>query len=181
MSIANNKNIISDFVTDKLSSFTTLTAIFWAKERIDEPTKPYFMMRMLNDNDIKPTSEQEIDGNINKVTRYRDMVVTFAIYVDGVGEDIAANNDLATNIIEHISEQLDTIESTQYLYNQGLSIGDISGIRDLSQTINGGFFYRYEFDCHFSYDDTLGIQGIEGKQVDLQTNNKNVVHITTEV
>jgi len=182
MGIKSNKENIYDLTSNCFkNTFVSapVNTIFWARERKIEPEKPYLMLTLLNDNDIKPTSEQEVGGNINEVTMYRNMVVTFSIFVDGVGADIASNNDLATDMITHIRQQLETIENSQYLYSKGLSIGNISGVRDLSHNVNGGFVYRYEFECNFEYNDTIQIDGVEGKQVNLTTNS-NVQQIIQE-
>lgn len=103
------KQIILDFVKEILPADFE-NKIYWANERKDEPKKPFCLLRaIVPEQTDSRTSERELAGNIQEVTMYKNMVVTFAIYNDGVAED--GNLDEKNYFAESNARKLKTVLS----------------------------------------------------------------------
>lgn len=144
--------------------------IYWSGERKDEPKKPFCLLSaIIPEQTDSRTTERELAGNIQEVTMYKNMVVTFAVYVNGVnsGADFDVQNEKAENTARNLKNIFDTLDATYEFYEAGMSIDEISALRNLTETTSGGYTYRYEFDVTFGFDDVVKIQKQVGNDVKL--------------
>jgi hypothetical protein len=149
--------------------------VYWANERKDEPEKPFCLLRAIvpEQEDFR-TAEQELAGNVNKITMYKNCVVTISIFVDGTTEDVDLDiqNAFAQNTARNLKNLFEIMDTAWTFDVEGLSINRISMLRDLTTPTSGGYIYRYEFDVTFGYDEVLEIQKLIGKDVNLQIERK---------
>ena len=168
------KDTIRQFVVDNLpSEFSSKT--YWANERKDEPEKPFCLLReIIPEQTDSRTSEREIDNNVQEVTMYKNTVVTISIFVDGVEDtaDLDEQNRYAQETAKNLKNVFETLDTAWTLGAEGLSVNNISGLRDLTTAEEGGYNYRYEFDVTFGYNEVMLIQKEYGKDVNLQIERK---------
>lgn len=161
------KQIILDFVKEILPADFE-NKIYWANERKDEPKKPFCLLRaIVPEQTDSRTSERELAGNIQEVTMYKNMVVTFAIYNDGVAEDgnLDEKNYFAESNARKLKNSFETLDAAYEFLANDMSVNDISELRDLTELTAGGYVYRYEFDVTFGFNDVVQIQKQIGKDV----------------
>lgn len=161
------KNILSDEFDGK---------IYWANERKDEPVKPFCLLRaIVPEQTDSTTSEIEIENNVQQVTMYKNMVVTFAIFADGIAEknDLDEQNSFAKNNAILLKNNFETFDTAYEFLSNGMSVNNISELRDLTETVSGGYVYRYEFDITFGFNDVLKIQKEVGKDVKINIVRQN--------
>lgn len=142
--------------------------IYWANERKDEPKKPFCLLRaIVPEQTDSRTSERELAGNIQEVTMYKSMVVTFAIYNDGVAEDgnLDEKNYFAESNARKLKNSFEPLDAAYEFLVNDMSVNDISELRDLTELTAGGYVYRYEFDVTFGFNDVVQIQKQVGKDV----------------
>ena len=161
------KQIILDFVKEILPADFE-NKIYWANERKDEPKKPFCLLRaIVPEQTDSRTSERELAGNIQEVTMYKNMVVTFAIYNDGVAEDgnLDEKNYFAESNARKLKNSFEPRGAAYALLAKYKSVDDISEFRDLTELTAGGYVYSYEFDVTFGFNDVVQIQKQVGKDV----------------
>lgn len=161
------KQIILDFVKEILPADFE-NKIYWANERKDEPKKPFCLLRaIVPEQTDSRTSERELAGNIQEVTMYKNMVVTFAIYNDGVAEDgnLDEKNYFAESNARKLKNSFEPLDAAYEFLANDMSVNDISELRDLTELTAGGYVYRYEFDVTFGFSDVVQIQKQVGKDV----------------
>lgn len=168
------KQAIFDFVKENLPAEFE-NKIYWANERKDEPQKPFCLLRALvPEQTDSRTSERELTGNVQEVTMYKNCVITMAIYVDGITEDIDLDiqNSYAEQTARNLKNCFETFDTAYEFKANGMSVNSISELRDLTAAVSGGYTYRYEFDITFGYNEVLEIQKLVGKDVDLNIERK---------
>ena len=113
------------------------------------------------------TTETEIENNVQQVTMYKNMVVTFAIFADGIAEknDLDVQNSFAENNARLLKNNFETFDTAYEFLDNDMSVNNISELRDLTELVSGGYVYRYEFDVTFGFNDVLEIQKNVGKDV----------------
>lgn len=161
------KQAIFDFVKNILPNEFD-GKIYWANERKDEPVKPFCLLRtIVPEQTDSTTSETEIENNVQQVTMYKNMVVTFAIFADGIAEknDLDVQNSFAENNARLLKNNFETFDTAYEFLDNDMSVNNISELRDLTELVSGGYVYRYEFDVTFGFNDVLEIQKNVGKDV----------------
>ena len=161
------KQSIFDFVKNILPNEFD-GKIYWANERKDEPVKPFCLLRaIVPEQTDSTTSETEIENNVQQVTMYKNMVVTFAIFADGIAEknDLDVQNSFAENNARLLKNNFETFDTAYEFLDNDMSVNNISELRDLTELVSGGYVYRYEFDVTFGFNDVLEIQKNVGKDV----------------
>lgn len=130
--------------------------IYWKKIRDVEPVKPYIIL----DDVIKgklnkavETYRREGDRKLVKRENWM-MMVTFGVYSQGTQDDLATPERQATDIIEHIEDLFNSLETFDTLSNNGIIVDEkqVSNIRDLSSFEETNYNYRYEIDITFKFD-----------------------------
>lgn len=98
---------------------------------------------------------------------YKNMVVTFAIYNDGVAEDgnLDEKNYFAESNARKLKNSFEPLDAAYEFLANDMSVNDISELRDLTELTAGGYVYRYEFDVTFGFNDVVQIQKQVGKDV----------------
>lgn len=130
--------------------------------------KPFCLLRaIVPEQTDSRTSERELAGNIQEVTMYKNMVVTFAIYNDGVAEDgnLDEKNYFAESNARKLKNSFEPLDAAYEFLANDMSVNDISELRDLTELTAGGYVYRYEFDVTFGFNDVVQIQKQVGKDV----------------
>lgn len=161
------KQAIFDFVKNILPNEFD-GKIYWANERKDEPVKPFCLLRaIVPEQTDSTTTETEIENNVQQVTMYKNMVVTFAIFADGIAEknDLDVQNSFAENNARLLKNNFETFDTAYEFLDNDMSVNNISELRDLTELVSGGYVYRYEFDVKFGFNDVLEIQKNVGKDV----------------
>ena len=161
------KQTIFDFVKNILPNEFD-GKIYWANERKDEPVKPFCLLRaIVPEQTDSTTTETEIENNVQQVTMYKNMVVTFAIFADGIAEknDLDVQNSFAENNARLLKNNFETFDTAYEFLDNDMSVNNISELRDLTELVSGGYVYRYEFDVTFGFNDVLEIQKNVGKNV----------------
>jgi hypothetical protein len=161
------KQAIFDFVKNILPNEFD-GKIYWANERKDEPVKPFCLLRaIVPEQTDSTTTETEIENNVQQVTMYKNMVVTFAIFADGIAEknDLDVQNSFAENNARLLKNNFETFDTAYEFLDNDMSVNNISELRDLTELVSGGYVYRYEFDVTFGFNDVLEIQKNVGKDV----------------
>lgn len=161
------KQAIFDFVKNILPNEFD-GKIYWANERKDEPAKPFCLLRaIVPEQTDSTTTETEIENNVQQVTMYKNMVVTFAIFADGIAEknDLDVQNSFAENNARLLKNNFETFDTAYEFLDNDMSVNNISELRDLTELVSGGYVYRYEFDVTFGFNDVLEIQKNVGKDV----------------
>lgn len=161
------KQTIFDFVKNILPNEFD-GKIYWANERKDEPVKPFCLLRaIVPEQTDSTTTETEIENNVQQVTMYKNMVVTFAIFADGIAEknDLDVQNSFAENNARLLKNNFETFDTAYEFLDNDMSVNNISELRDLTELVSGGYVYRYEFDVTFGFNDVLEIQKNVGKDV----------------
>lgn len=169
------KQSIFEFVKDKLPSDFE-NKIYWANERKDEPKKPFCLLQaIVPEQTDSRTTERELPGNIQEIIMYKNMVVTFAIYVEGIAEkhDLDEQNYFAEKNARDLKNSFETLDAAFEFLANGMSVDAISGLRDLTGIVSGGYVYRYEFDVTFGFDDVMNVQKQVGKDVVLNIEREN--------
>jgi hypothetical protein len=168
------KLAIWQFVVDNLpDEFADKT--YWSNERKNEPKKPFcLLMDIIPEQSDSRTSEQEIANNVQKVTMYKNTVVTIAIFNDGVEnvKDLDDIKEYTKTTARNLKNNLETLDTAWTLGVDGISVNNISSLRDLTTAEAGGYNYRYEFDVTFGYNEVMTIQKKVGKDVNLQIERK---------
>ena len=97
-----------------------------------------------------------------------------SIFVDGLEEvgDLDLQRAYAEQVARDLKNSFETIDSAYTLKVDGLSVNNISSMRDLTTVEAGGYNYRYEFDITFGYNEVMLIQKEVGKDVNLQIERK---------
>ena len=165
---------IWQFVVDNLPN-EFLGKTYWANERKDEPKKPFCLLRaIIPEQQTSRTSEQEIAGNKQEVTMYKNCVVTISIFADGLENvnDLDVQNAFAQTTARNLKNTFETLDTAWTLNVEGLAVDSISSLRDLTTEEAGGYIYRYEFDVTFGYNEVMTIQKQVGKDVNLQIERK---------
>ena len=168
------KKAIFEFVKFQLPAEVE-NKLFWANERKDEPKKPFCLLRALvPEQTDSPTTERELEKNVQEVTMYKNCVVTMSIYVDGIAEtmDLDVQNDYARQTARKLKNSFETFDTAYEFKANDMSVNSISELRDLTSAVSGGYTYRYEFDIIFGYNEIMEIQKPVGKEVNLQIERK---------
>lgn len=115
-----------------------------------------------------PSEDVEIFKREKIVTRYKTCTMTVAVY-NAYVEDTAEEEDTRRDADEFAYSEIDKIEGLfeDYPINSKFSIQNISSIRPLHETVDGGFMYRYEFDLTIGYNEILNIKKSYGKSVEV--------------
>lgn len=169
------KTTIFEFIKEQLSSEFE-GKVYWAGERKNEPKKPFCLLQdIVPEQTTSRTTEIAKEGNIQEVIMYKSMVVTVAIYVDGIAEveDLDVKKSFAKNSAVKVKNSFESLDTAFTFLAAGMSVNAISELRDLSETISGGYLFRYEFDVTFGFDDTYEIQKQVGKDVVLNIERKD--------
>lgn len=150
------KPLIRDFIVENLDkSFDD--NVYWLGERRNVPIYPYCLLNIIAENKDKRTShhnsELEYDERKNITTRYKTCTITVGIY-NGWVKDTTSQADM-DEAKEFAYEQIDNLEGAfeDYPINNIFSIQNISPIRPLHETVDGGYMYRYEFDLTVGYNE----------------------------
>ena len=169
------KQQIFEFVKNKLPAEFE-NKVYWANERKDEPQKPFCLLRALvpEQPDLR-TSEEELPGNVQKITMYKNCVITMSIYVDGTTDtqDLDVQNAYAEKTARDLKNSFETLDAAYEFLAFDIAVQSISELRDLTAAVSGGYTYRYEFDITFGYDELMEIQKEIGKDVKLEIERKD--------
>ena len=170
------KPYIHDFVEDNLEvSFAN--KVYWIGERKKVPEYPYCLLNVIAENKDKRTSEHygrlSDDGDYREkiTTRYKTCTITVGIY-NGWVEDTSDSVDMDV-AKEFAYEQIDNLEGAfeNYPVNSKFSIQNISPIRPLPETVDGGYMYRYEFDLTIGYNENVAQDKDYGRAVETHVND----------
>lgn len=167
------KQVIFEYIKQNLPDEFE-NKVYWGNERKDEPLKPFCLLRdIVPEQTTSRTSERELSGNVQEITMYKNCVITVAIYVDGTTDtDLDIQNAFAENTARNLRNSLEPIDTAYHFDSYNMSINALSEIRDLTETVSGGYTYRYEFDITFGYNEVMEIQKEVGKDVNLQIERK---------
>lgn len=170
------KPYIHDFVEDNLEvSFAN--KVYWIGERKNVPEYPYCLLNVIAENKDKRTSKHygklSDDGDYREkiTTRYKTCTITVGIY-NGWVEDTSDSVDMDV-AKEFAYEQIDNLEGAfeNYPVNSKFSIQNISPIRPLPETVDGGYMYRYEFDLTIGYNEEVTQDKDYGRAVETHVND----------
>ena len=141
------KPYIKEFVECNLDSVFA-NKVYWLGERREIPQYPYCLLSVIAENKDKRTSCHqgnitEMDMRQNIITRYKTCTITVGIYNAWVS-DTYSDNDM-DEAKEFAYEQIDDLEGAfeDYPLNKWFSVQNISSIRPLHETVDGGYMYRY--------------------------------------
>lgn len=170
------KSHIHDFVEDNLEvSFAN--KVYWIGERKNVPAYPYCLLNVIAENKDKRTSKHygrlSDDGDYREkiTTRYKTCTITVGVY-NGWVEDTSDTVDMDV-AKEFAYEQIDNLEGAfeNYPINSKFSIQNISPIRPLPETVDGGYMYRYEFDLTIGYNEEVTQDKDYGRAVKTHVND----------
>lgn len=165
---------IWNFVVDNLPN-TFANKVYWSTERKDEPIKPFCLLRdIIPEQTDSRTTEREIAKNVQEVTMYKNCVITMSIFVDGREDvdDLDNQRAFAETTARNLKNSFETQDTAWTLAVDGLSVRNISSLRNLTTMEAGGYNYRYEFDITFGYNEVMLIQKKVGQDVNLQIERK---------
>lgn len=170
------KPYIHDFVEDNLEvSFAN--KVYWIGERKNVPAYPYCLLNVIAENKDKRTSKHygnvSDDGDYREkiTTRYKTCTITVGVY-NGWVEDTSDSVDMDV-AKEFAYEQIDNLEGAfeNYPVNSKFSVQNISPIRPLPETVDGGYMYRYEFDLTIGYNEDVAQDKDYGRAVETHVND----------
>lgn len=174
------RKAIFDFIKENLPS-DFAGKVYWRNERKNEPKMPFCMLTdLVPEQDTNRYTEIETitdsleTDNISTLTMYKETVVTISIFVDGTtkNNDLDVQNAYASDTARNLRNMLQTMDSAFTLYTDGLTINELSSIRDLTTVAEAGYNFRYEFDATFGYNEVVDIHKPKGKNVNLQIERK---------
>lgn len=163
------KPYIHDFIEENLDS-RFQNKVYWIGERKNVPLYPYCMLSVIAENKDKRTSHH--NGNLTDndkregiTTRYKTVTITVGVY-NGWREEDETDMDVEK---EFAYEQIDYLEGCfeDYPINNKFSVQNISPIRPLHETVDGGYMYRYEFDLTIGYNEPVIKEKDYGHGVDV--------------
>lgn len=174
------KKAIFDFISEKLpDSFSG--KIYWRNERKNEPKMPFCLLSAIipeqdtnRYTEIETITESLKSDNISSLIMYKECIVTISIFVDGTteGKDLDVQNEFASDTARNLCNVLKTMDTAWTFNADGLSVNELSSIRDLTTVADAGYNFRYEFDVTFGYNEVVDIQKPKGKDVNLQIERK---------
>ena len=130
--------------------------IYWKKIRDTEPQKPYIILDDTIKGKINKACETYRRASDNKLIKRENwmMTITFSVYSQSTDGDFANPERKATDIIEHIEDLFNSLETFETLSNNGIIVDEkqVSNIRDLSSFEETNYNYRYEIDITFLFD-----------------------------
>lgn len=151
------KPYIRDFIEENLNSLFE-GKVYWIAERRNIPEFPYCVLNVIAENKDKRTSRHngittDYGTREKIITRYKTCTITVSIYNGWIG-DTADSGDM-DEAKEFAYEQIDYLEGCfeEYPVNSMFSVQNISPIRPLHETDDGGYLYRYEFDLTIGYNE----------------------------
>lgn len=184
------KPYIYNFIANNLDDAFE-NKVYWIGERVNIPTYPYCLLSVIAENKDKRTSHHNGDLKTisysgsneykekreNITTRYKTCTITVGIY-NAYVKNVYDTNDMDV-AKEFAYAQIDLLEGAfeDYPINSIFSVQNISPIRPLHETIDGGYMYRYEFDLTVGYNETVVLNKEYGKSIDAEfvvTNEQNV-------
>lgn len=169
------KPYIHDFVEENLDSAFE-HKVYWIGERKNVPAYPYCLLSVIAENKDKRTSHHS--GNITDsdmreaiTTRYKTATITVCVYNGWTEED---ETDMY-EVKEFAYEQIDYLEGAfeDYPINNMFSVQNISPIRPLHETVDGGYMYRYEFDLTIGYNEARTTNKELGYSIDAEIVDTN--------
>lgn len=152
------KPYIRDFVEEILDS-AFKNKVYWIAERRNIPEYPYCVLNVVTENKDKRTSHHQ--GNLRYdefreriTTIYKTCTITISVYNGWTSNTTNYFTDM-DEANEFLYEQIDNLECAfeDYYINNKFSIQTISPIRQLHETVDGGYMYRYEFDLTIGYNE----------------------------
>lgn len=173
------KKSIFDFISENLPDEFT-NKVYWRNERKDEPKMPFCLLSAIipeqdsnRYTEIETITESLQSDNISSLTMYKECVVTVSIFADGTTDtDLDIQNEFASDVARNLCNILKTMDSAWTLNAEGLTVNELSSIRDLTTVADAGYNFRYEFDITFGYNEVVDIQKPKGKDVNLQIERK---------
>ena len=191
------KPYILNFIADNLDSAFN-NKIYWIGERVNVPSYPYCLLSVIAENKDKRTSHHQGELNVISLnnsgeytikreaitTRYKTCTITIGIY-NAFVQDVYNDEDMDV-AKEFAYAQIDLLEGAfeDYPINNMFSIQNISPIRPLHETVDGGYMYRYEFDLTIGYNEANNKNKPLGAGVDVDlvdTNEANTSIVGDEV
>lgn len=176
------KKSIFDFVSANLPS-QFVNKVYWRNERKKEPKMPFCLLSAIipeQDTNFYTETETIVDDltkdNVSTLKTYKECVITISIFVDGTtdGSDLDVQNEFASDTARNLSNLFKFMDTAWSFNVDGISVNEISSIRDLTTVADGGYNFRYEFDIAFGYNEDVAIQKPKGKNVNLQIERKDI-------
>ena len=156
--------VIYDYINDVMATYPQCK-VYFANTRIDEPAKPFVLISEVSNDEIHKTNEY---GGV--ITEFRRVYMTIGVYFDS---KVITNMNLTKEICAYLRLKLSQNTAVDYFQAEKMSNRHemISQTRNLSESVSGGFVYRYEFDIAFDYENSLETGALESKGVNVEVSN----------
>ena len=182
------KPYIHDFIEGNLDAVFE-DKVYWIAERRNIPEYPYCLLNVIAENKDKRTSHHnsrltDFGTRDCITTRYKTCTITVGIY-NGWTDDTTETDVDMDEAKEFAYEQIDYLEYCfeNYPINKKFSVQNISPIRPLHETANGGYLYRYEFDLTIGYNEERTKDKEIGKSVDtdIKVGSEDAINFTVTI
>ena len=177
------KPLIRNFIVEHIDS-SLKNNVYWLGERVNIPTYPYCVLTVVSENKDKRTSTSQgkyyYEQRPIVTTLYKTALITLSFYSAWVKNtydvgDADTNKEFIYSQTNNMEELFETEEVRQYFY-PNFSIQNVSSIRPLHETVDGGYEYRFEFDLTIGYDESRKDYAQIGRSVEVDIARNKTDH-----